>query len=117
MWGSLRLAPIKSLHLAIIPLCLVAQRNLSIRGRGVNTNKIHSQKSDILDPLEQGTPLRNGIQFQQNLVDTICKSGGGMGSLELGNDQSPSTCSGRQPPWRAAVSLAENITHVALPTP
>ena len=49
-------------------------------------NKIHSQKSDILDLLEQGTPLRNEIQLQQNLMDTVCKSGGGMGSLEVGNE-------------------------------
>ena len=51
-------------------------------------NKINSLKSDISDLLEQGTPLRNGIHFPQNLADIICKSGGGMGSLELGSDQS-----------------------------
>ena len=33
---------------------------------------MNKSKSDILDLLEQGTPLRNEIQ---NLMDTICKSG------------------------------------------
>ena len=33
--------------------------------------------------LGQGTPIQIGIQFQQTLIGTICRSGSGMGILEF----------------------------------
>jgi len=49
-------------------------------GKGVN--EIGSQKSKILDLVEQGTLLQNEIQFQQNVCKD-CRSGCGKGSSEF----------------------------------
>jgi len=56
-------------------------------------------KSKIVDLVEQGTPLQNEIQFQQNVICKDCRSGGGMGSSEFCISQP-----GRQPPQRAAMT-------------